>query len=116
MSQNSVIFAAFFIGFLIYVTLRGRLAQYVGLFWKPGQTLGVVPSGSQGTNIPPGQTLPAMPSYSDYINGLPSFDNSTISRYYRMVSGYNWSGLPTYNTLTGFNNQAQQNVLLGGPF
>ena len=117
MSQNSIIFLALFLGFLIYITLRNRLASYVSLFWKAGQSLGSVPSSATGgASGNPALQLPPMPSAASYINGLPGFDNSIPGQYYRMFSGYNWSGLPTYGTLTGFNAQAQQNVYLGGPF
>ncbi len=36
MSQQSVIFAALFIGFVVYITARGRLPAYVALFWTKG--------------------------------------------------------------------------------
>lgn len=36
MQQSSIIFGALFIGFLLYVTARGRLPAYVSLFWKGG--------------------------------------------------------------------------------
>ena len=36
MSQQSVIFAALFIGFVVYITARGRLPAYVALFWAQG--------------------------------------------------------------------------------
>lgn len=49
MNQSSVIFGGLFIGFLIYVTIRGRLPAYAALFYQKGSGSG---SGNPAATAP----------------------------------------------------------------
>jgi preprotein translocase subunit SecY len=71
-TQNSVIFAALLIGFIVYITVKGRLSAYLALFYtqqsKPSQAAqnaasqglaspGTVPIGSVVTNPDTGNAV-----------------------------------------------------------
>jgi hypothetical protein len=75
-SQQSVIFAALFIGFLVYLLLKGRLAAYVGLLFKsqakPASTVASSQSNNQqktGTGNPLGGGQSAL---GNALNGGPA--------------------------------------------
>jgi hypothetical protein len=53
MSQTSVIFGALLVGFIVYVTSRGQLPQYLAIFGF-GTTTSLVTSGS--TSLPTSST------------------------------------------------------------
>jgi hypothetical protein len=38
MSQSSLIFGALFIGFLVFITMKGQLPQYAAIFWGASNT------------------------------------------------------------------------------
>lgn len=66
-------------------------------------TAGVSPT--QDPNAPTGVTR-NMPSYSDYFKSLPSSDQSWLGGLGSLITGNYSSGLPTYGTLNGLNEQA----------
>ena len=57
MSQTGIIFATLVIGFLVYVTTRGRLPLYVGVIWKKAAAsapnASAIPSNPVKANILP---------------------------------------------------------------
>jgi hypothetical protein len=88
MSQNSVIFAALVIGFIVYITIKGELPAYVALFWirntsalgtnpiaATAQPAGVtMPSQSGGTvTTMPGATQEQTPQGESIISPTPLF-------------------------------------------
>lgn len=50
MSQSSVIFGALFVGFLVYITMRGELSQYGAAFAGTAQGPSQSGSSSSGGN------------------------------------------------------------------
>jgi hypothetical protein len=65
MSQQSAIFAAMLIGFVVYITMRGRLPAYVALFWTKAAT----PISTTGTSAQPTvPTLPTSPASAPYLD------------------------------------------------
>lgn len=109
MNQNGVIFGALTVGFLVYVTIKGELPQYVSVFTK----------SSKKNNANTKQLEPGAPSLTIDSSG---FGNS----YYNLagasnpadllfgnVTGHYWNGMPSYNTAQGLLGQAQANVNSG---
>ncbi len=84
MSQNSVIFGALFVGFLVYITIRGSLAKYVSVF-----------TTKNTNNTSPGTApLTGTPSIGNSNNLVPgSLGRAGVTNSQAMAPGqaiYNW--------------------------
>lgn len=122
MSQTSVIFGALVIGFIVYITTKGRLPAYVATLWAtaPSSTnagAGGTPVSSMDTGqLAQAANLPGMPAFSTYQDTLPSMDQGIVAAGQATFTGFYPSGLPSYSELAGFNRDASTNVLNGlGP-
>lgn len=75
--QNSVIAAALFIGFLVYITIKGRLAAYINLFF--GNATSNLTGTTANAAVPSGgmQPLPTTPALSPLKPLQPSTANSS---------------------------------------
>lgn len=61
MSQQSAIFAAMFLGFVVFITMKGKLPAYVALLWSHASPspAGFAPAASSPMGILQGQTTAA---------------------------------------------------------
>lgn len=89
-SQTSFIFASVFVAYLVYITLRGDLGKWLGVFGfgagggAPSGTSGVTGSGT-GTNTAPAVGSPSTSTFGDWLHSMgfgnvqsstnPSFDS-----------------------------------------
>ena len=68
MNQSGIIGAALIVGFIVYVTAKGRLGQYLALFLQNGNAgFGVSPNAS---------VQPAPNPWSIYSNPLPNMQGA----------------------------------------
>lgn len=62
-SQNGAIGAALLIGFVVYLTIKGRLASYVNLLFKSaGKAASGIPTAQSNTTSPGSNTVPQVSS------------------------------------------------------
>lgn len=66
MSQSSIIFGALFIGFLVYVTMKGQLKAYAAVF------TGSVQTGGNLTDPIASTPNPAPSSSTNLVTGNPN--------------------------------------------
>jgi len=58
MSQQSAIFAALFLGFVVFITMKGKLPAYVALLWSRSKASS---SGTGAVAVGPGSALQSGP-------------------------------------------------------
>ena len=110
-SQNGVIFAVLLIGFVVYLTLSGRLAAYVNLFFaskaKPASAVPTSQSntggGTPATQAASGQsaTTPLQPLQP--LQSISS-DASNSASYDSAGSGEDETDFSIYNTPAAVNS------------
>lgn len=122
MTQTSVIFGALVVGFIVYITTKGRLPAYVATLWATAPNSGTASAGNTPvSSMNTGQLaqtagLSGMPAFSTYQDTLPSMDQGIVPAAQATFSGFYPSGLPSYSTLAGLQQTASLNVLNGlGP-
>ena len=75
MQQSNVIFAAIFLAFLIFITIKGELPAYLAIFFGSSGASGSASAGGASASadaIKPG-TAPAAVPNPQSTSGLPTF-------------------------------------------